>query len=1069
MDEIDIALQFAKKKKIDRLKTNNIRRCNTRFKSYSNFRSSSSFDIDDSMMVDFNSINLVAHNNKSSKSHILPCLMLIIHLGEHITENDHEEESIDISDNSLVNDLIQQKEKNISNLHQYTSTHCLSFAENLTSFIRKANIAKSHVENLIGIIQMGLPQPNTFPTNYCGLLDLLSVEDIFVKRVVCINCKNHVSISSTICLNCASGKRQRLAFDRLYTIIDEYRKLFTQRTLDNETNDIVYNRNYKILCNLFNYPFISIILHLDGISLSASNKQSMWMLSCSIVELPPEVRNRRQNNLILSIWIGKEQPDIDLWLGQTLNQLAHLKSKGFSTRLGSQMMLKVYAMIGDCPALSMSLNHNSHGGYYCRWYCKVKGKHIYKKRQCYYNINRAIRDSFNFASDSREAARLQTKVNGRLGISLFEKILDIPLPKSVIADYLHVTLLCHSKAICLYLYNNVMKLAERKQLDQRMLRQQFPHFFNRKVRLFSEGYHKATETRNFLLYCALPMLQTSLGSERLAHFALFAVGIRLLHGRRVFDDTTADRAHELLTTFYRDHETFYIGKQNFVLHLHEHFAQLYKDHGSLCNINTFSQEDLIGAVSKYKHGSRCFGDQIIFYLNIDFALKNANRYEESLSNSTCEGLLDINTTPNELIEVLPDIHKKICNCYNVDKLLNIEMTIQREKRVSRPHNRFSPSDNFNRCTHYLLYFDSTDSYSIALSSSVNKITGNTATVNIRGKNTLATVITSVDDANGSESEGIDMSPCSDHDRAITAVSVPNRQRIAITTNSVSPLSDHERQGSATHSDDDDDQVCSQPSQYSPVINSSRAHTKSTINKQQRKQSRTPSKASKRQRHNDINNHNKHNEQANVVVASVMNQENNTKNIVKQLENHFSIFQNNIMRSFQKIEKRINTNLGSNLLLNSRLLDQYRTEKGEVYRTELMDNGINLLNTFAKDPIDFCRKTLKLLYSEEELKNSTLPPKRDYLRREALDERRFAILLEAVRIKFRLDSNRMQDVYNDLLKVKLGNFLYEERRRATRRRLRAQERVLKQNTFQFNQDDDQRSSDDDDDEEEEEIL
>ncbi|CAF5196216.1 unnamed protein product, partial [Rotaria magnacalcarata] len=100
--------------------------------------------------------------------------MLIIHLGEHITENDHEEESIDISDNSLVNDLIQQKEKNISNLHQYTSTHCLSFAENLTSFIRKANIAKSHVENLIGIIQMGLPQPNTFPTNYCGLLDLLS-------------------------------------------------------------------------------------------------------------------------------------------------------------------------------------------------------------------------------------------------------------------------------------------------------------------------------------------------------------------------------------------------------------------------------------------------------------------------------------------------------------------------------------------------------------------------------------------------------------------------------------------------------------------------------------------------------------------------------------------------------------------------------------------------------------------------------------------------------------------------------------------------------------------------------
>ena len=73
------------------------------------------------------------------------------------------------------------------------------------------------------------------------------------------------------------------------------------------------------------------------------------------------------------------------------------------------------------------------------------------------------------------------------------------------------------------------------------------------------------------------------------------------------------------------------------------------------------------------------------------------------------------------------------------------MTIQIEKRISRPFNRFSPSDSFIRCTHYLLYFRQTDSYTIAMSSRVKKITGNEATLIIRGKETFATIVTVGDD------------------------------------------------------------------------------------------------------------------------------------------------------------------------------------------------------------------------------------------------------------------------------------------------------------------------------------
>lgn len=70
------------------------------------------------------------------------------------------------------------------------------------------------------------------------------------------------------------------------------------------------------------------------------------------------------------------------------------------------------------------------------------------------------------------------------------------------------------------------------------------------------------------------------------------------------------------------------------------------------------------------------------------------------------------------------------------------MITEREKRIRRPRNIFSPTDNFDKSTHYLLYFDSTDSYSIVLTSSIKSTDGNTATLYVHGKKMSAMIITS---------------------------------------------------------------------------------------------------------------------------------------------------------------------------------------------------------------------------------------------------------------------------------------------------------------------------------------
>ena len=217
---------------------------------------------------------------------------------------------------------------------------------------------------------------------------------------------------------------------------------------------------------------------------------------------------------------------------------------GIMTRVGDRIMVKVYGIIADCPAMNSILNHISHNGYYCCWYCKIKGEHVINKRQYYYNENIPVRETIDFTVDSRRAQSLQANVNGRLGISMLDNILDLPLPKSIMADYLHTTLLGHGKTVCRYIYNKVMTPRERILLDKKIFIQNFLHFFNRAIRTINSTHlklvyitiktmflfialHRATEIRNILLYCILPMVRNLLDCNRIAHLGLFVAGIRV--------------------------------------------------------------------------------------------------------------------------------------------------------------------------------------------------------------------------------------------------------------------------------------------------------------------------------------------------------------------------------------------------------------------------------------------------------------------------------------------------------------------------------------------------------------
>ena len=256
------------------------------------------------------------------------------------------------------------------------------------------------------------------------------------------------------------------------------------------------------------------------------------------------------------------------------------------------------------------------------------------------------------------------------GRSILHDILDINLPKAIIIDYQHCSLLRHAKTMFRTIYNQ-LKPADRDKLDIKMKDQLFPHFFNRHMKSLKEfSFIKAVELRNILLYGFLPLSFELVNTRELAHFALFVCSIRLYHSQPpLYGKETRKIAERLFLKYYEDHPKYYRGVQNYVLHLHQHFGEQYVNYGSLSNVGCFSQEDLIGHLSNHIHGTRYFGDLIVHYYNIDFFLHN------HITHTTYELVskpIDINI--NFIIDDYPILlrhHDKVCTCINHRKCIFI--------------------------------------------------------------------------------------------------------------------------------------------------------------------------------------------------------------------------------------------------------------------------------------------------------------------------------------------------------------------------------------------------------------
>ncbi|CAF3168686.1 unnamed protein product, partial [Rotaria sp. Silwood2] len=352
---------------------------------------------------------------------------------------------------------------------------------------------------------------------------------------------------------------------------------------------------------------------------------------------------------------------------------------------------------GDRPALSLITNFINHNGYFSCWFCFIQGKHVNKKRQYYYESTN-LRTPSQYLRFSNEAEITQSNVYGHLGNSIVNDILDVNFPNAIILDYLHVSLLGHGKLITLLIYQQ-LKPKQREQLNSEMNNQLFPNFFHRKLRSIDNfGFVKGTEVRNVLFYGLLPHLSSFMHIEQYSHLTLYICALRLLHSGHIFHDETSVIANQLFVEFYKDHELFYQSCQSLKLHLHIHLASLYKTHGSLCNIGCFGQESFIGFISNNHHGTRFYGDSIVHFYNIDFAIQNRKK-----ENKTIDGPFD------------PIFF------YLSKLLMASKFTEVLAKRSKKQKQQYSPSNPTTTTMYHLIIDNGTNQKMIVGNSSVKRL------------------------------------------------------------------------------------------------------------------------------------------------------------------------------------------------------------------------------------------------------------------------------------------------------------------------------------------------------------
>jgi len=346
---------------------------------------------------------------------------------------------------------------------------------------------------------------------------------------------------------------------------------------------------------------IDLIINIDGLPLSKSNKSSFWPIMCSDLRLSNKV-------FIVGVFHGYEKPkSSNEFLEEFISELIPLVKEGLATSEGEVISVNLAALICDAPAKSFVLHIKSHNGYNSCSKCITTGTYIrtngIRGRVCFPSPNEE--NEFILRCDMLFGDNYYKDCQN--GVSILNNVPNFGLISGTPLDYMHLVCIgVVKKLITLWLEGPLtvrIPLSVVKLISDNLIKIQkcTPNDFARKPRGLTEYKHwKATEYRQFLLYTGPVVLKSILKPDIYNNFIVLHVAISILINPILAkSEQFIKYSHSLLKKFIYQFQNLY-GKC-FVSHnIHNlmHLANDVKQFGPLDVFSAFKFENNMTFIKK---------------------------------------------------------------------------------------------------------------------------------------------------------------------------------------------------------------------------------------------------------------------------------------------------------------------------------------------------------------------------------------------------------------------------------------------------------------------------------------
>ncbi|CAF4764192.1 unnamed protein product, partial [Rotaria sp. Silwood2] len=295
-----------------------------------------------------------------------------------VNNNENEYEDLNNSNSSVEPDSdpdidfttdIEDEDDN-TNIRLYPNS-CITLRQAYTAikaFIIKCNLAFTQTLYLISLLLFLLPYGHRLTRS--GIVRSYKKREQFSYITYCIKCNEEVNAVDGKCSpTCLLYGSQRTAdsltelcicnaFDRIKCVVKRNLSLILeyQKRADHILpNDIVNSALYNNLHQDSKFHRLTLMIHSDGIQMITTKSKKFYVVTGTLLEIPPPLRDYARNKLLLVTYLSENEPTPLLLYDRLCKQINKLISEDFILIDHQKFNIKFQLFKADLPCRSMSI------------------------------------------------------------------------------------------------------------------------------------------------------------------------------------------------------------------------------------------------------------------------------------------------------------------------------------------------------------------------------------------------------------------------------------------------------------------------------------------------------------------------------------------------------------------------------------------------------------------------------------------------------------------------------------------------------------------------------------------